>query len=60
MTHQIFVSRQSGFDLILALVLRLAMKEVSFLPGEQIIREGDDGDCQALVVLSAMLAPLLL
>ena len=36
------------------------MKEVSFLPGEQIIREGDDGDCQALVVfLSAMLAPLL-
>ena len=32
------------------------MKEVSFLSGEQIIREGDDGDCQALVFLSAMLA----
>ena len=24
---------------------RLAMKEVSFLPGERIIKEGDDGDC---------------
>ena len=24
---------------------RLAMKEISFLPGERIIKEGDDGDC---------------
>ena len=27
------------------------MKEVSFLPGEQIIREGDDGDCPELWIL---------
>ena len=37
------------------------MKEVSFLPGEQIIREGDDGGLPSalLCFLSAMLAPLL-
>eukprot|EP00434_Breviolum_minutum_P011641 symbB.v1.2.010267.t2/scaffold619.1/size180033/3 len=30
-------------------VVLLAMKEVSFLPGEQIIREGDDGDFLCLI-----------
>jgi len=35
---------KADFDVVL-----LAMKEVSFLPGEQIIKEGDDGDFLCLI-----------